>query len=46
VDTNRHAHQHVLGAFHDLAVDLEQIGPFQCFEAKVVVLVITVVNDG
>ena len=41
-----HAHEHVLGAFGNLAVDFEEIGLFERLEAKVVQLKVAIVNDG
>lgn len=29
VDADRHAHQHLLGALHNLAVDAKQVGALQ-----------------
>ena len=39
MDTNRDSHQHLLRAFDHFAVDLKQVGPLECFEAKIVVTV-------
>lgn len=45
VDADRHPHQHVLRAFHDFAVDAQQVGPFEGFEAKIVVIKVAHVDD-
>lgn len=43
---NCYSHQHVLGPFHYLFVDLQKITSLECLEAKVVVFKITIVNNG
>ena len=36
VETNRHAHPHMLGALHRLLIHFGQIGTLQCFETEIV----------
>ena len=43
VDSDGHAHQHVLRAFSDFAVELEEVGTLKGLESKVVVGVISAV---
>lgn len=43
VDSNGDSHEHMLGALYYLAVDFKEIRFLECFEAKVVVGVISVV---
>jgi hypothetical protein len=45
-DTNRYAHDHVLRTLDDLAVDLEKVGSLQSLKAEVLVLKISVVDNG
>ena len=45
VNTDRDTHEHVLGTFGDLAIDLEQIRSLERLEAKEVVVEITIVDD-
>ena len=46
VDAHGHAHQHVLGPLHHLAVEAQQVAALQGLEAEVVVVVVAVVDDG
>ena len=45
MNTNRDAHDHVLGPFRDVAVAAHEVGPLESFEAEVVVLEVAVVDD-
>ena len=45
VNTNGHAHDHVLRPLRDLAVAAHQVGSLQRLEAEVVVLEVAVVDD-
>lgn len=45
VNAHRHPHQHVLGPFHNFAVHFQEIRPLQGFEAEVIVLKISIIND-
>ena len=46
VDAHGDAHDHVLGALGDLAVDLEKVRLLEGLEAEVVELKVAVVDDG
>ena len=47
MDADRDSHKHMLGTLNSLAIALEQVTSFQCFEAKeVVVEVSTVIKSG
>lgn len=46
MDADGDAHEHVLGAFGDAAVDAEEVGALERLEAKVVVVEVAVVDDG
>jgi len=46
VNADGDTHEHVLWTFGDLAVQFEKVGLFQCLEAKVVQLKVSIVNDG
>ena len=45
VDTDCHAHKHLLRAFHDPAVHPQEIGTFERLEAEIIKLEVAVVND-
>jgi len=40
VNAASNAHQHVLGALGDFAMHTEEVGLFQCLEAKVVITIV------
>jgi len=44
--THRHPHEHLLWPFHHFPIHLEQIGLLQSLEAEVVIVEITVIDDG
>ena len=45
VNTDGHAHEHVLRALDDFVVDLEQVAALQGFESEVIVVEVPVVDD-
>ena len=45
VNAHRNAHEHVLRALDQLAIDAQQVGPLQSLESEVVVVKITIVDD-
>ena len=45
VNADRNPHNHVLRPLRDLAVAAHQVGPFQSFEAEVVVLEVSVIYN-
>ena len=45
MNTDRDAHDHVLGPFRDVAVAAHQVGPLESFEAEVVVLEVSVIHN-
>jgi hypothetical protein len=46
MDPDRNTHQHVLRAFRNGAINLQEIRPLQSLEPKVVVAKVTVIDDG
>jgi hypothetical protein len=46
MNAHRDPHQHLLWTLCNLSIDLEEIGPLQSLEAKVVVVPISPVLDG
>ena len=45
VDADRDAHDHVLRTLGDVAVAAHEVGPFQSFEPKIVVLEVAVIHN-
>merc|ERR1719500_1454665 len=45
MDAHGHPHQHLLGPLHTLPINLEQVGPLQGLEPKVLILKVTLVQD-
>ena len=45
VNTNTHTHEHLLRTLNNLSVHAEQVRTFKCFEPKVVVGEIAIVNQ-
>lgn len=45
-DADSHTHDHVLGTLNNLAINLEEVGSLKSLEAKVLVLEVTVIDDG
>jgi hypothetical protein len=46
MDPNRNTHQHVLRAFRNPPINLQEIRPLQRLESKVVVAKVAIINDG
>lgn len=46
VDSQADTHEHVLRTLDDTLINSHQVGTFKGLEAKVVVIVVTIVNDG
>ena len=46
VDSDCYAHEEMLWSFGNDSIEFEQVGFFQCFEAKIVKFEITIVNQG
>jgi len=46
MDPDRDTHEHVLGPFGDLAIEFEEIGFLECFEAKVIEFKVAIVDEG
>lgn len=45
-DADSHTHDHVLGTLNNLAINLEEVGSLKSLEAKVLVLEVTVIDNG
>lgn len=45
VNPNSNPHQHMLGSFYNFSLDLQEVGPLQGFEAKIIIVKIPVVDD-
>ncbi len=45
MDADRDAHEEVLWAFGDCAVEFEEVGFFECLESKIVEFEITIVDE-
>lgn len=45
VDTNSNSHQQVLWSFYNLSINLQKVGPFKSFEAKIIIFKIPVIED-
>ena len=46
MDAESYAHDHVLGTLDDLLVDLHQVCPFKSLKTEVIIVKITVIDDG
>lgn len=45
VNSNSNPHQHVLRSFHNLPLHLQKVRPLKCFETKVVIVKVSVIDD-
>ena len=45
VNAYRNAHQHVLGALYNFAVDFQQVASLQRLESEIIVIEIPIIND-
>ena len=46
MDADGHSHQHMLRSLNDFATDFQQIASLQCLKAEVIVMEVSVINDG
>ena len=45
VDAHSDSHQHVLGSFYHATIHSQEVGAFERFEAEIIVIKITIVDD-
>jgi len=45
VNSNSNPHQHVLRPFHNLSLDLQEVGSFKGLEAKVIIVKVPIIDD-
>lgn len=44
VNSNSNPHQHVLRSFHNLPLDLQEIGPLKGFETKIIIVKVSIID--
>ena len=46
MDPDRYTHDHMLGSLHNFAIESKEIGSFKSLEAKVLIIEVSVVDNG